>query len=135
MPEGAHCEPGHAAAAVFYSISSTQAGLAGIDLGTFLIKQVATQLLRDFPGLQHLSTLSPMPGFSRWLATAVNQHFRGGQVRTFFMPAVIPLCCLNIHHHVCAQYRCYRAAAERRHRTSRWSIYCHNTALSRYCMI
>ena len=27
-------------AAVFYSISSTQKGLAGVDLGNFLIKQV-----------------------------------------------------------------------------------------------
>lgn len=72
---------------MFYSISSTQAGLAGIDLGTFLIKHVAGQLLRDFPGLQHLSTLSPLPGFSKWLAVAVNQHFRGGHV------SLVVLCC------------------------------------------
>ena len=34
-----------ATTACFYSISSTQKGLAGIDLGNFLIKQVANRLL------------------------------------------------------------------------------------------
>jgi len=54
-------------AAMFYSISSTQAGLRGIDLGNFLIKRVVSELQRDHPTLQHFSTLSPIPGFRHWL--------------------------------------------------------------------
>lgn len=57
--------------AVFYSISSTQKGLAGIDLGNFLIKQVAQQVLTEFPNVHNLITLSPIPGFRSWLHTQV----------------------------------------------------------------
>ena len=57
--------------AVFYSISSTQKGLAGIDLGNFLIKQVAQRVLTEFPNVQTLITLSPIPGFRNWLHTQV----------------------------------------------------------------
>lgn len=57
--------------AVFYSISSTQKGLAGIDLGNFLIKQVAQRVLTEFPNVQNLITLSPIPGFRSWLHTQV----------------------------------------------------------------
>ncbi|WP_241127813.1 malonyl-CoA decarboxylase domain-containing protein [Novosphingobium terrae] len=54
--------------AVFYSISNCQAGLAGISFGQFLIKQVVEDLSREFPGLNSFVTLSPVPGFRRWLA-------------------------------------------------------------------
>ena len=57
--------------AVFYSISSTQKGLAGIDLGNFLIKQVAQRVLTEFPNIETLITLSPIPGFRNWLHTQV----------------------------------------------------------------
>jgi malonyl-CoA decarboxylase len=53
--------------AVFYSISSTQAGLKGVSLGNFLIKQVVEELLHDMPWLKAFVTLSPLPGFARWL--------------------------------------------------------------------
>jgi malonyl-CoA decarboxylase len=53
--------------AVFYSISNCQAGLAGISFGNFLIKQVATDLAREMPSLKTFVTLSPVPGFARWL--------------------------------------------------------------------
>ncbi|MEI4196884.1 malonyl-CoA decarboxylase [Roseovarius sp. E0-M6] len=53
--------------AVFYSISNCQAGLAGISFGNSLIKQVAADLSRELPGLKTFVTLSPMPGFARWL--------------------------------------------------------------------
>lgn len=53
--------------AVFYSISNCQAGLKGISFGHFLIKQVATDLQRDLPGLECFVTLSPIPGFMKWL--------------------------------------------------------------------
>lgn len=58
-----------ATTAVFYSISNCQEGLRGISFGNFLIKQVAEDLKRELPGLDTFVTLSPMPGFARWLST------------------------------------------------------------------
>lgn len=57
-----------ATTAVFYSISNCQEGLRGISFGNFLIKQVAEDLRRELPGLDTFVTLSPVPGFARWLA-------------------------------------------------------------------
>jgi malonyl-CoA decarboxylase len=56
--------------AVFYSISNTQRGLGGISFGSFLIKQVAEELRRELPKLDNFVTLSPVPGFMRWLKQA-----------------------------------------------------------------
>ena len=53
--------------AVFYSISNCQRGLAGVSFGNFLIKQVAAELSRELPQLTTFRTLSPMPGFMRWV--------------------------------------------------------------------
>lgn len=53
--------------AVFYSISNCQDGLRGISFGNFLIKQVVEELAREIPGLRQYVTLSPVPGFRRWL--------------------------------------------------------------------
>lgn len=55
--------------AVFYSISNCQGGLAGVSFGNFLIKQVATELKHQLPDLKTFRTLSPIPGFMRWLDT------------------------------------------------------------------
>ena len=55
--------------AVFYSISNTQAGLRGISFGNFLIKMVVEDLRRNLPGLSKFVTLSPIPGFMKWLST------------------------------------------------------------------
>jgi malonyl-CoA decarboxylase len=60
-----------ATTAVFYSISNCQEGLRGISFGNFLIKQVAEDLKRELPGLDVFVTLSPVPGFSRWLSGIV----------------------------------------------------------------
>ncbi|EQC42306.1 hypothetical protein SDRG_00045 [Saprolegnia diclina VS20] len=54
-------------AAIFYSISSTQPGLQGVDLGNYLIKQVAKRLQEELPNVSLYSTLSPIPGFVKWL--------------------------------------------------------------------
>ncbi|SDY42995.1 malonyl-CoA decarboxylase [Jannaschia faecimaris] len=54
--------------AVFYSISNCQSGLAGISFGNSLIKQVVDDLSRELPGLKTFVTLSPIPGFAKWLA-------------------------------------------------------------------
>jgi len=60
-------DPRGATTAVFYSISNCQRGLAGISFGSFLIKQVAEELAREFPGIKTFVTLSPMPLFRGWL--------------------------------------------------------------------
>jgi len=56
-----------ATTAVFYSISNCQQGLQGISFGNFLIKQVAKDLQNNFKNLSKFVTLSPVPGFSKWL--------------------------------------------------------------------
>jgi malonyl-CoA decarboxylase len=58
--------------AIFYSISNTQRGLQGISFGPFLIKQVVTSLRQQLPNLKTFSTLSPLPGFRRWLTAYFN---------------------------------------------------------------
>lgn len=54
--------------AIFYSITNCQQGLRGTSFGNLLIKQVAEELKREFPRLKTFATLSPIPGFRRWLA-------------------------------------------------------------------
>jgi malonyl-CoA decarboxylase len=56
-----------ASSAVFYSISNCQEGLRGVSFGNFLIKQVAEELASELPGVKNFVTLSPIPGFLRWL--------------------------------------------------------------------
>ena len=53
--------------AVFYSISNCQEGLSGISFGNFLIKNVAHKLKQENEGLEQFVTLSPAPGFTKWL--------------------------------------------------------------------
>lgn len=67
--EGA--EQGEIDTAIFYSISNCQAGLKGISFGNFLIKQVVNELRKDVPGLKRFATLSPIPGFQKWLKRSV----------------------------------------------------------------
>nr|WP_306269188.1 malonyl-CoA decarboxylase [Pararhizobium sp. IMCC3301] len=56
--------------AVFYSISNCQAGLRGISFGNSLIKQVVDDLSVALPNLKTFVTLSPVPGFAKWLKQA-----------------------------------------------------------------
>ncbi len=65
-PETADC-------AIFYSISNAQAGLSAINFGNFLIKRVVDDLSRELPNLTTFATLSPVPGFRRWLDRAVTE--------------------------------------------------------------
>jgi malonyl-CoA decarboxylase len=53
--------------AIFYSISNCQEGLRGVSFGNFLIKQVVEELQQELPRLTRFATLSPVPGFRRWL--------------------------------------------------------------------
>jgi malonyl-CoA decarboxylase len=60
-------DPHKANCAIFYSISNCQKGLLGIPFGNFLIKRVAGLLSDELPQLKTFATLSPVPGFARWL--------------------------------------------------------------------
>jgi malonyl-CoA decarboxylase len=60
-------DPHAADTAIFYSISNCQDGLAGINLGNFLIKRVVEELSSEFRNLKTFATLSPIPGFRAWL--------------------------------------------------------------------
>ncbi len=64
-------DPLSADTAIFYSISNAQRGLAGISFGNFLIKRVVEELSAEFPNLKTFSTLSPIPGFRKWLDATV----------------------------------------------------------------
>jgi malonyl-CoA decarboxylase len=65
--DNAQARAARADTAIFYSISNCQDGLRGVSFGNFLIKQVVEELQTEFPQLQRFSTLSPIPGFRRWL--------------------------------------------------------------------
>jgi malonyl-CoA decarboxylase len=53
--------------AIFYSISNCHNGLLAISFGNFLIKKVASNLKRELPDLNQFMTLSPLPGFMKWM--------------------------------------------------------------------
>ncbi|XP_043690211.1 malonyl-CoA decarboxylase, mitochondrial isoform X1 [Telopea speciosissima] len=90
--------------ALFYSISSTQPGLSGINLGKFLIKRVVELLKRDMPYISTFATLSPVPGFMSWLLSKlayqskladadtgdVTHSSPGGSVSTFSENILMP---------------------------------------------
>lgn len=65
-----------ATCALFYSISSTQPGLAGINLGKFLIKRVITLVKREMPQISTFATLSPIPGYMQWLLSKLASQLK-----------------------------------------------------------
>ncbi|MGE0666050.1 MAG: malonyl-CoA decarboxylase [Sphingomonadales bacterium] len=74
-------DPKTADTAIFYSISNTQKGLQGVSFGEHLIKKAAEALSHDMPQLKQFATLSPVPGFRRWLDKAAAEH-----AATLFLP-------------------------------------------------
>jgi malonyl-CoA decarboxylase len=70
--EGQERRAREADTAIFYSISNCQEGLRGVSFGNFLIKQVVEELKLELPHLVKFATLSPVPGFRRWLETEGN---------------------------------------------------------------
>ncbi|XP_078066745.1 malonyl-CoA decarboxylase, mitochondrial [Mustelus asterias] len=70
--------------AVFYSISSSQKGLQGVELGNYLIKQVVKELQGEFPHMNKFSSLSPIPGFTEWLLGILNIQIKEGKSNKIF---------------------------------------------------
>lgn len=67
-PESVVVDPGLTNCAIFYSITNCQEGLRGVSFGHLLIKQVVEDLRRRFPRVRNFATLSPVPGFRKWLS-------------------------------------------------------------------
>ena len=65
--QGESVDPLRADTAIFYSISNCLGGLRGISFGSFLIKQVVAELQAENLKLNLFATLSPVPGFRKWL--------------------------------------------------------------------
>ncbi len=66
--------PEQADTAIFYSISNCLKGLRGIAFGSFLIKQVVTDLAAEFPNIKTYGTLSPLPNLARALQNQADEH-------------------------------------------------------------
>ena len=60
--------------AIFYSISNCQTGLEGISFGNFLIKQVVDTIKGELHDIKEFATLSPIPGFCKWLDDLLKQR-------------------------------------------------------------
>ncbi|KAL8158945.1 hypothetical protein V2J09_000482 [Rumex salicifolius] len=80
-----------ATCALFYSISSAQPGLAGVNLGKFLIKRVIDQVKKEMrhitfsdgcsSSMKTFATLSPIPGFMTWLLCKLASHTKLAEER------------------------------------------------------
>lgn len=60
--------------ATFYSITNTEPGLHGVDLGNHLIKSVVQVMQTEFPTVHTFCTLSPIPMFRTWLETKIARY-------------------------------------------------------------
>ncbi|WP_051009988.1 malonyl-CoA decarboxylase domain-containing protein [Novosphingobium sp. PP1Y] len=77
-------DPREASCAIFYSISNCQVGLKGVPFGNHLIKRVVGLLKEELPHLKTFATLSPVPGFAKWLAKGRDSDTRlsgSGEIR------------------------------------------------------
>ena len=79
--QGARAREMEADSAIFYSISNCQDGLRGVSFGNFLIKQVVAELKAELPNLSRFSTLSPVPGFRRWLEQRLSEQLEDTPLR------------------------------------------------------
>lgn len=59
-------DPLTADTAVFYSIWNAEAGLSGLGRGRELVGGAMGHLRQEFPQLETLTTMSPVPGFRSW---------------------------------------------------------------------
>jgi malonyl-CoA decarboxylase len=89
---------------MFYSITNCQEGLRGISFGNLLIKQVAEELKREFPHLRRFATLSPVPGFRRWLEGRGERELLGKIADPAWHLGEIPESLQNQLMRLCAYY-------------------------------
>jgi malonyl-CoA decarboxylase len=95
-PDSAVSDPKAADSAIFYSITNCQEGLRGVPFGNLLIKQVVEDLTKNLPRIRTFSTLSPIPGFRKWLAGAghaLGPHLEDtGKLDIQTRRRLVPLC-------------------------------------------
>lgn len=58
---------------VFFGISNTEPGAAGLSLGAVLIERMLGLLVASFPHVTHWVTLSPIPGLRAWLEATLGE--------------------------------------------------------------
>lgn len=66
-PDAPVGDPEQADSAIFYSITNCQRGLRGVAFGSSLIQQVVEDIRKNLPRIRNYATLSPVPGFRKWL--------------------------------------------------------------------
>jgi malonyl-CoA decarboxylase len=90
-------DPRAADSAIFYSITNCQEGLRGVPFGSLLIKQVVEDLKKSLPRLRTFATLSPIPGFRKWLAGAYS-NLDTGKLDVQMRRRLVPLCAHYLVH-------------------------------------
>jgi malonyl-CoA decarboxylase len=90
-PDSPVNDPEAADSAIFYSITNCQEGLRGVPFGSLLIKQVVEDLRKSLPRIHTFATLSPIPGFRKWLAVAFSELDRG-KLDARMKRRLVPLC-------------------------------------------
>ncbi|MGP0076343.1 MAG: malonyl-CoA decarboxylase [Bryobacteraceae bacterium] len=90
-PDSPVKDPQDADSAIFYSITNCQEGLRGVPFGSLLIKQVVEDLRKSLPRIHTFATLSPIPGFRKWLAGAFSDLDRG-KLDVQMKRRLVPLC-------------------------------------------
>lgn len=70
-------DPQRADTAIFYSVNNTYPGLAGIGLGEKMIVRAKQYLRTRFGKLRQFATLSPVPGFRKFLQEVIERDSEG----------------------------------------------------------
>ncbi len=96
-PDSAMSDPQAADSAIFYSITNCQEGLRGVPFGSLLIKQVVEDLKKSLPRIRTFATLSPIPGFRKWLAGA-GSGLDPGKLDEQMRQRLVPLCAHYLVH-------------------------------------
>jgi len=96
-PDSAVSDPQAADSAIFYSITNCQGGLRGVPFGSLLIKQVVEDLKKSLPRIRTFATLSPIPGFRKWLAGA-GMDLDPGKLDVQTRQRLLPLCAHYLLH-------------------------------------
>jgi malonyl-CoA decarboxylase len=96
-PDSPVNDPQAADSAIFYSITNCQEGLRGVPFGSLLIKQVVEDLKKSLPRIRTFATLSPIPGFRKWLA-GTGIDLDPGKLDAESRRRLLPLCAHYLLH-------------------------------------